>query len=190
MRLRRSRTIAGDRARRVVDAAATTTAFDRSWYAPMKLERFADQVKPLGSFLLPSSHEASAPFRRPHPGQAHRAHPCHQRRQHRRTALGVLAARLAAEGHEVIIAQGAAEGHRADAGLHRTGVEATRLRRARRSYRMLRASSPFQWPLRRPSSFLLLCRVCSRTPDLVVSGPNNGYNLGHSFCIPARSARR
>ena len=37
--------------RRVVLASAEITAFDRSWYAPLKLERFPDQVRPLGSFI-------------------------------------------------------------------------------------------------------------------------------------------
>jgi hypothetical protein len=37
--------------RAVVLASAEITAFDRSWYAPMKLERFPDQVRPLGSFI-------------------------------------------------------------------------------------------------------------------------------------------
>jgi hypothetical protein len=37
--------------RTVVLASAEIAAFDRSWYAPLKLERFPDQVRPLGSFL-------------------------------------------------------------------------------------------------------------------------------------------
>jgi hypothetical protein len=37
--------------RAVVLASAEITAFDRSWYAPLKLERFPDQVRPLGSFI-------------------------------------------------------------------------------------------------------------------------------------------
>ncbi len=37
--------------RTVVLASAEITAFDRSWYAPLKLERFPDQVRPLGSFI-------------------------------------------------------------------------------------------------------------------------------------------
>jgi hypothetical protein len=35
----------------VVLASAEITAFDRSWYAPMKLERFPDQVRPLNTFI-------------------------------------------------------------------------------------------------------------------------------------------
>src|SRR5262245_47367494 len=34
--------------RSVVFASAEITAFDRSWYAPLKLERFPEQVRPLG----------------------------------------------------------------------------------------------------------------------------------------------
>lgn len=37
--------------RAVVDASAEIAAFDRSWYAPMKLERFPDEVRPLNSFI-------------------------------------------------------------------------------------------------------------------------------------------
>lgn len=37
--------------RMVVLASAEITAFDRSWYAPLKLERFPDQVRPLQSFI-------------------------------------------------------------------------------------------------------------------------------------------
>jgi len=37
--------------RTVVLASAEMTAFERSWYAPLKLERFPDQVRPLGSFI-------------------------------------------------------------------------------------------------------------------------------------------
>lgn len=37
--------------RTVVLASAEITAFDRSWYAPLKLERFPQQVRPLGSFI-------------------------------------------------------------------------------------------------------------------------------------------
>jgi hypothetical protein len=37
--------------RAVVLASAEITAFDRSWYAPLKLERFPEQVRPLGSFI-------------------------------------------------------------------------------------------------------------------------------------------
>ena len=37
--------------RAIVLASAEITAFDRSWYAPMKLERFPEQVRPLDSFI-------------------------------------------------------------------------------------------------------------------------------------------
>ena len=37
--------------RTVVLESAEVTAFERSWYAPLKLERFPDQVRPLGSFI-------------------------------------------------------------------------------------------------------------------------------------------
>ena len=37
--------------RTVVLASAEIAAFERSWYAPLKLERFPDQVRPLGSFI-------------------------------------------------------------------------------------------------------------------------------------------
>jgi hypothetical protein len=37
--------------RAVVLASAEITAFDRSWYAPLKLERFPDQVRPLSAFI-------------------------------------------------------------------------------------------------------------------------------------------
>ena len=37
--------------RTVVLASAEITAFDRSWYAPLKLERFPEQVRPLSSFI-------------------------------------------------------------------------------------------------------------------------------------------
>lgn len=37
--------------RMVVLASAEITAFDRSWYAPLKLERFPEQVRPLRSFI-------------------------------------------------------------------------------------------------------------------------------------------
>ena len=37
--------------RAVVLASAEITAFDRSWYAPLKLERFPEQVRPLSSFI-------------------------------------------------------------------------------------------------------------------------------------------
>jgi hypothetical protein len=37
--------------RTIVLASAEITAFDRSWYAPMKLERFPEQVRPLSSFI-------------------------------------------------------------------------------------------------------------------------------------------
>ena len=37
--------------RKVVDASAEITAFDRSWYAPLKLERFPSELRPLGSFI-------------------------------------------------------------------------------------------------------------------------------------------
>ena len=37
--------------RSVVLASAEITAFDRSWYAPLKLERFPEQVRPLSSFI-------------------------------------------------------------------------------------------------------------------------------------------
>ena len=37
--------------RAIVLASAEITAFDRSWYAPMKLERFPEQVRPLSSFI-------------------------------------------------------------------------------------------------------------------------------------------
>jgi hypothetical protein len=37
--------------RAVVRASAEITAFDRSWYAPLKLERFPQQVRPLSSFI-------------------------------------------------------------------------------------------------------------------------------------------
>ena len=37
--------------RTVVLASAEITAFDRSWYAPLKLERFPEQVRPLSSFV-------------------------------------------------------------------------------------------------------------------------------------------
>ena len=37
--------------RTVVRASEEITAFDRSWYAPLKLERFPEQVRPLGSFI-------------------------------------------------------------------------------------------------------------------------------------------
>lgn len=37
--------------RAVVQASEEITAFDRSWYAPMKLERFPEQVRPLASFI-------------------------------------------------------------------------------------------------------------------------------------------
>jgi hypothetical protein len=37
--------------RAVVHASAEITAFDRSWYAPLKLERFPEQVRPLSSFI-------------------------------------------------------------------------------------------------------------------------------------------
>jgi hypothetical protein len=37
--------------RTVVLASAEITAFDRSWYAPLKLERFPEQVRPLDSFI-------------------------------------------------------------------------------------------------------------------------------------------
>lgn len=37
--------------RHVVLASAEITAFDRSWYAPLKLERFPEQVRPLGEFI-------------------------------------------------------------------------------------------------------------------------------------------
>jgi hypothetical protein len=37
--------------RAVVLASAEIAAFERSWYAPLKLERFPDQVRPLGSFI-------------------------------------------------------------------------------------------------------------------------------------------
>jgi hypothetical protein len=42
--------------RAVVLASAEITAFDRSWYAPLKLERFPEQVRPLSSFIpMPKS---------------------------------------------------------------------------------------------------------------------------------------
>jgi hypothetical protein len=42
--------------RAVVLASAEVTAFDRSWYAPLKLERFPEQVRPLSSFIpMPKS---------------------------------------------------------------------------------------------------------------------------------------
>lgn len=37
--------------RAVVIASAEITAFDRSWYSPLKLERFPEQVRPLDSFI-------------------------------------------------------------------------------------------------------------------------------------------
>jgi len=37
--------------RRVVEASAEISAFDRSWYAPLKLERFPAEVRPLGDFI-------------------------------------------------------------------------------------------------------------------------------------------
>jgi hypothetical protein len=37
--------------RTVVLVSADIAAFDRSWYAPLKLERFPDQVRPLASFI-------------------------------------------------------------------------------------------------------------------------------------------
>jgi hypothetical protein len=37
--------------RAVVLASAEITAFDRSWYAPLKLERFPEQVRPLSAFI-------------------------------------------------------------------------------------------------------------------------------------------
>jgi hypothetical protein len=37
--------------RAVVLASAEITAFDRSWYAPLKLERFPEQVRPLSTFI-------------------------------------------------------------------------------------------------------------------------------------------
>ena len=37
--------------RAVVLASAEITAFDRSWYAPLKLERFPEQVRPLSSCI-------------------------------------------------------------------------------------------------------------------------------------------
>lgn len=37
--------------RAVVLKSAEITAFDRSWYAPLKLERFPEQVRPLSSFI-------------------------------------------------------------------------------------------------------------------------------------------
>ncbi len=37
--------------RAVVLASEEITAFDRSWYAPLKLERFPEQVRPLASFI-------------------------------------------------------------------------------------------------------------------------------------------
>ena len=37
--------------RAVVLASAEITAFDRSWYAPLKLERFPELVRPLSSFI-------------------------------------------------------------------------------------------------------------------------------------------
>lgn len=36
----------------IVLGSAEITAFDRSWYLPLKLERFPDQVRPLASFIL------------------------------------------------------------------------------------------------------------------------------------------
>ena len=41
----------------VVLASAVITAFDRSWYAPLKLERFPEQVRPLASFI-PMRHSS------------------------------------------------------------------------------------------------------------------------------------
>lgn len=35
----------------IVRASAEITAFDRSWYLPLKLERFPGEVRPLGSFI-------------------------------------------------------------------------------------------------------------------------------------------
>lgn len=46
--------------RLVVASSAEITAFDRSWYAPLKLERFPHQVRPLGSFI-PVPQAASQP---------------------------------------------------------------------------------------------------------------------------------
>ena len=43
--------ILGGLERTVVLASAEITAFDRSWYAPLKLERFPEQVRPLDSFI-------------------------------------------------------------------------------------------------------------------------------------------
>jgi hypothetical protein len=37
--------------RKVVDASAEITAFHRSWYAPLKLERFPSELRPLASFI-------------------------------------------------------------------------------------------------------------------------------------------
>ena len=39
-----------DLERIVVIGSAEITAFDRSWYAPLELERFPDQLRPLASF--------------------------------------------------------------------------------------------------------------------------------------------
>ncbi len=46
--------------RSVVLSSAEITAFDRSWYAPLKLDRFPQQVRPLGSFI-PVPQAASHP---------------------------------------------------------------------------------------------------------------------------------
>jgi len=37
--------------RAIVDGSAELTAFDRSWYLPLKLERFPGEVRPLASFI-------------------------------------------------------------------------------------------------------------------------------------------
>lgn len=37
--------------RAIVERSAELTAFDRSWYLPLKLERFPGEVRPLGAFI-------------------------------------------------------------------------------------------------------------------------------------------
>jgi hypothetical protein len=37
--------------RAIVRGSAELTAFDRSWYLPLKLERFPGEVRPLGTFI-------------------------------------------------------------------------------------------------------------------------------------------
>ena len=46
--------------RAVVLGSEELTAFDRSWYLPLKLERFPNQVRPLASFIAMHDARASA----------------------------------------------------------------------------------------------------------------------------------